>query len=73
MAKETYQGHEIVYSETDESVEADEQREPSLKVDGQDYEVEVHSDGTFSAKEYYYDKFGSVQALGRAIASNLPD
>lgn len=72
MAKETYQGHEIVYSDAGDEAEAGSQ-DPSLRIDGVDHEVVVHSDGTFSAMEYYYDKFGSLPALGRAIASRLPD
>jgi hypothetical protein len=76
MAEETYRGHKIVYSAAAEEpaeAEGGERQPPSLQVDGQDYEVVVHSDGTFSAKEYYYDKFGSLAALGRAIASRLPE
>ena len=76
MAKEHHQGHEIDYSEPDQKAapaEGEEAPAPSLKIDGQDYDVIVHSDGTYSAREYYYDKFGSLSALGRAIASRLPD
>ncbi len=76
MADETYHGHEIVYTVGgDAAAAADEEADqgPSLQVDGQDYQVIVHSDGTYSAKEYYYDKFGSLPALGRAIAGRLPD
>lgn len=76
MANEHYQGHEIEYSEPVENAELAEGEEtpaPTLRIDDQDYDVVVHSDGTFSAREYYYDKFGSVPALGRAIASRLPE
>jgi hypothetical protein len=76
MAKEHYHGHEINYSEPDQDAaraEGEEAPAPSLQIDGQDYDVIVHSDGTYSAREYYYDKFGSLPALGRAIASRLPD
>lgn len=75
MANEHYQGHEIEYSEADdaEQAEGDETPGPSLTIDQQDYDVVVHSDGTYSAREYYYDKFGSLPALGRAIASRLPE
>lgn len=76
MAKETYHGHQIDYEVgADEGAAAGGKRKkaPSLKVDGQEYQVVVHSDGTYSANEYYYDKFGSLPALGRAIAGRLPD
>lgn len=75
MAKETYHGHEIVYTAGQEAaaVADAEDQGPSLVIDGQDYQVIVHSDGTYSAKEYYYDKFGSLPALGRAIAGRLSD
>lgn len=83
MADETYHGHDIVYTvggdaeaaAVDGAADAGEAvgQEPTLQIDGQDYQVIVHSDGTYSAKEYYYDKFGSLPALGRAIAGRLPD
>jgi hypothetical protein len=76
MGEETYHGHKLVYSDDaadGERVADDEQPHPSLMVDGQDVGVVVHSDGTYSAKEYYYDKFGSIPALGRAIARRLPE
>lgn len=72
MSEESYRGHRIVYS--DRAVASEGAGEsPSLKVDDKEYTVVVHSDGTFSANEYYYDKFGSVAALGRAVASRLPE
>jgi len=67
MSDETYHGHKISYSDGGDP------EAPSLRVDGQDYEVIVHSDGTFSARERYYEKFGSLVALGRSIARQLPD
>ena len=76
MAEETYHGHKLTYSTEAvdaEEAAAEEQQAPSLAVDGQDVDVVIHSDGTYSAKEYYYDKFGSIPALGRAIARRLPD
>lgn len=76
MAEETYHGHKLTYSSggVEATVAAaDEEQAPSLKVDDRDIEVVVHSDGTYSAKEYYYDKFGSIPALGRAIVRSLPD
>lgn len=69
MATETYHGHELVYSEPGGEGEGT----PSLNIDGRDIEVVVHSDHTYSAKEYYYDKFGSVAALGRALARRYPE
>jgi hypothetical protein len=69
MAKETYHGHELVYTEP--GGEGD--QAPSLQIDGRDVEVVIHSDQTYSAKEYYYDKFGSVAALARAIARRYPE
>lgn len=77
MAEETYHGHKLAYSSVDPAAESDagddSSNTPSLKVDSRDVEVVVHSDGTYSAREYYYDKFGSLPALGRAIARRLPD
>ena len=77
MPKEMYHSHEIVYSEAqpgkDRSEAAARSATPSLQIDGQDYQVVVHSDGTYSAHEFYFDKFGSLPALGRALARNLPD
>jgi hypothetical protein len=76
MATETYHGHEIAFSAAAGEAGAEERAEeaaPSLQIDGRDYTVVVHSDGTYSAHEYYFDKFGSLQALGRAIARGLPD
>ncbi len=76
MADETYHGHKIAYKVGGKAAAAADEKEgqrPSLQIDGQDYQVIVHSDGTYSAKEYYYDKFGSLPALGRAIAARLPD
>jgi hypothetical protein len=76
MPTETYHGHEISYGAAGAEARADEGAEraaPSLQINGRDYEVIVHSDGTYSAREYYFDKFGSLQALGRAIARTLPD
>jgi hypothetical protein len=70
MAEETYHGHQIVYSGDPGSEVED---APKLQVDGQDYGVVVHSDGTYSAHEHYYAKFGSVVELGRALAAQLPD
>lgn len=80
MADEIYHGHKIAYKAGGKAgaaaaAAADEKegQGPSLQIDGQDYQVIVHSDGSYSAKEYYYDKFGSLPALGRAIAARLPD
>jgi hypothetical protein len=76
MPEETYHGHRIAYSEPEapEGAEAPEEAAgPTLQIDDQDYEVIVHSDGTYSAREYYFDKFGSLPALGRALARGLPD
>jgi len=75
MAEETYHGHNLTYSSggVQGKVDAgDEDQAPALKIDNTDIEVVVHSDGTYSAKEHYYEKFGSVAALGRSIARRLP-
>ena len=77
MAEEIYHGHRVTYSSGEARPEAggDDQGEtaPSLTIDDRDIDVVVHSDGSYSAREYYYEKFGSLQALGRAIARGLPD
>lgn len=76
MGEETYHGHKISYSsggKADGGPDTLEEQAPSLLIDDQEYQVIVHSDGTYSAKEYYYDKFGSLPALGRAIAGRLSD
>lgn len=69
MATETYHGHELVYT----TGSGDEEQTPSLAIDGRDIDVVVHSDRTYSATEYYYDKFGSIADLGRAIARRYPE
>lgn len=76
MPEETYHGHRIAYSEPPPAAEADRASDaagPTLQIDDHDYEVIVHADGSYSAREYYFDKFGSLAALGRALARGLPD
>jgi hypothetical protein len=86
MPEETYHGHRIAYSkpppmaeaaqadqEAAEAARAEEAAGPTLQIDDREYEVIVHSDGSYSAREYYFEKFGSLAALGRALARGLPD
>jgi len=76
MPEETYHGHRIAYSEPPpeaEEARAAEATAPTLQIDDREYEVIVHSDGSYSAREYYFEKFGSLAALGRALSRGLPD
>jgi hypothetical protein len=56
-----------------EAARAEEAAGPTLQIDDREYEVIVHSDGSYSAREYYFEKFGSLAALGRALARGLAD